>query len=58
MTSQRCNQMMKNETLKYMYSHAKFIKKRGDLNWCKSSKLVEVEKLAKLLLHDYKITTL
>jgi hypothetical protein len=54
--------MMKNETLKeatiffsrrYTYGHAKFIKKCGDLNWCKSFIIIEVEKLAKLLQCDY-----
>jgi hypothetical protein len=50
---------MKNETAeeatiffarRYLYGHAKFIKKCGDLNWCKNLKIVEVEKLTKLLL--------
>ena len=35
---------------RYLYGHAKFIKKCGDLNWCKNLKILEVEKLTKQLL--------
>jgi hypothetical protein len=40
----------------YIYGLAKFIIKYGNLNWYKSWKILEVGKLAKLLLCDYNFT--